>query len=565
MLSHMPRLRITFVRRLIAWCGAVLVLMPGPAAAQPAGTSQLIVFIQGIRLGELESTVQRTAEGWTISSTGRLSPPMDLVTRRMVIRYGPDWSPLGMDVDAVSQGLPTALRTTVNGTTATSEVTERGQTIPKTDTISPGALLLPNLYFASFEALALQLSTMTDDTARFPGYIVPQGEIPVDARRLESESIQTTQASLRVRRFAVLFGNPGRPLDTEVWIDDQGRLVRFSVVAQGLIVVRDDLSSVSARRQNITRAGDETVHMSGNGFNLVGTLSRPAGSPDAKGRYPAVIMVGGAGATDRDETVAGIPIFGEIAGQLADAGYLVVRYDKRGVGQSGGRSESATLADYADDVLAVVRYLTKRKDVDDRRIALFGHGEGAWIALLAASREQDIAALVLAAAPAVPGSELVLEQQQTGLARSSLSDEEKQARVALQRRVNAALLGQGDWTGVPDDARRQADTPWFHSFLAFEPAKAASRARQPILIVQGELDTQVLPHHADRLAEVARARKKTASDAVQVAKLPGVNHLLVPARTGDVGEYASLEDRHVSPEVASAVVAFLKDWMKAKG
>jgi uncharacterized protein len=563
MLSHMSRVGMTLVQRLVLWCGAAVALA-APAEAQPAVRSQLIVFIQGTRLGDLESTVQRTTEGWTISSSGRLSPPLDLVTRRMVIRYGPDWAPLGMDIDAVSRGAATSLRTTVNGTIATTDVTERGQTIPKTDTISPRALLLPNMYFASFEALALQLSTMTGDSARFPGYIVPQGEIPIDAKRLESEIIQTPQASLRVRRFAVLFANPGRPLDTEVWIDDEGRLLRFSVVAQGLVVVREDVSSVSTRRQNITRAGDETVQMAGNGFNLVGTVSRPAGTPDAKGRFPAVIMVGGSSQTDRDETVAGIPVFGEIAGQLADAGYLVVRYDKRGVGQSGGRPESATLVDYADDVLAVFRFLRERKDVADQRIALFGHGEGAWIALLAASREKEIAALVLAGAPAVPGSELVLEQQQTALAQTSLSPEEKQARVALQRQVNAAVLGQRDWTGVSEDAHRQADTPWFRSFLAFEPARVVSRVRQPMLIVQGELDKQVLPHHADKLGELARARKKTSADAVRVVKVPGVNHLLVPARIGEVNEYASLEDRHVSQEVGAAVVAFLKEKMKAR-
>ena len=559
MLSLMSRIRSHTIRLAIACGWLALAFLPGSADAQPASTSQLTVFIQGTRLGELESTVQRTSEGWTISSTGRLSPPLDVVTRRMVITYGPDWTPLGVDIDAVTRGVATTIRTTVSGTTATSEVTERGQTIPKTDTISPRALLLPNLYFASFEALALQLSAMTGDSARFPAYIAPQAEIQVNATRLESETIQTTQTSLRVRRFAVTFANPGRPLASEVWIDDTGRLLRFSVVAQGLIIVRDDLSSVSTRRLNITRAGDETVHLPGNGFNLAGTLSKPAGNPDAKGRYPAVIMVAGSGVTDRDETVAGIPIFGSIAGQLADAGHLVVRYDKRGVGQSGGRQESATLADYADDVLAVFKFLSKRKDVDDRRIALVGHSEGTWVALTAASREKQIAALVLANAPSGPGSELVLEQQQTLLAKSSLSDEEKQARVALQRRVQAAVLGQGDWTDVPEDARRQADTPWFRSFLMFEPASVMRRVRQPILIVQGELDKQVLPHHADKLADLARARKKAPAGAVTVVKLPGINHLLVPAQTGDVGEYASLSDRQVSPEVASAVVAFLKE------
>ena len=87
---------------------------------------------------------------------------------------------------------------------------------------------------------------------------------------------------------------------------------------------------------------------------------------------PALVLVGGSGPTDRDETVAGIPIFAELARALADAGYMVVRYDKRGVGQSGGRAESATLADYAEDLRAVLKYVSERKDVDRRRLAVAG-------------------------------------------------------------------------------------------------------------------------------------------------------------------------------------------------
>jgi fermentation-respiration switch protein FrsA (DUF1100 family) len=82
--------------------------------------------------------------------------------------------------------------------------------------------------------------------------------------------------------------------------------------------------------------------------------------------------------------------------------------------------------------------------------------------------------------------------------------------------------------------------------------------RQPVLIVQGELDTQVQPYHADKLAEFARARKGDKV-AVEVVKVPGVNHLLVPAKTGDVSEYGTLgPDAQVSPQVTSAIVAFLK-------
>ena len=562
MLSHMPHALIhSRLWRALAVSCAVFGFMAGAAGAQPAASSQLIVYLNGTRLGQAESTVQHTPEGWTITSTGRLSPPFDLVTRRLSIRYGPDWTPLDLEVDAVSRGSVLTIRTTVTGPNAVSDVTQLGQTIQKSDAISPRTVLLPNMFFPAFEALALQLSALQADSARLTAYVVPEAEIQLLVSRIGQETIETPQHSLQARRFAVTFMNPGKPLESEVWVDESGRLLRFAVVSQGLAVVREDVSSVTARRQNITRAGDETVRIPANGFNLIGTLSKPAGNPDVNGRYPAVIMVAGSGPTDRDETVAGIPIFGQVAGMLADAGFAVLRYDKRGVGQSGGRAESATLTDYAEDVQAVRRFLSKRKDIEDSRIAVFGHSEGAAVALIAASRNKDIAAVVLAAGVSGPGAELVLQQQLTLLNTSTLSDEEKQSRIALQKRVQAAVLGQGDWKDVPEDIRRQADTPWFRSFLAFDPAAVIPHVRQPILIVHGELDKQVPPQHADKLAELARARKKVPAESVKVVKLPGVNHLLVPAETGEVTENGNLTGRSVSPELGAATVAFLKAQM----
>ena len=105
------------------------------------------------------------------------------------------------------------------------------------------------------------------------------------------------------------------------------------------------------------------------------------------------------------------------------------------------------------------------------------------------------------------------------------------------------------------DVRNAADTPWFRSFLAFDPARVMRDVRQPVLVVQGELDTQVAPHHADRLADLARSRNRKVP--VDVARIPQVNHLLVPAATGEISEYPSLRDKTVSP-VATAAIA---TWM----
>ena len=93
------------------------------------------------------------------------------------------------------------------------------------------------------------------------------------------------------------------------------------------------------------------------------------------------------------------------------------------------------------------------------------------------------------------------------LSKMPIDDAQRAEKVALQEKINTAVIKGTGWDDIPEPARRAADTPWFYSFLTFDPEKAMNDTRQPVLIVQGELDTQVQPHHADKLAEFARARK----------------------------------------------------------
>ena len=155
---------------------------------------------------------------------------------------------------------------------------------------------------------------------------------------------------------------------------------------------------MSSRSVTISRPNDEQVSIPSNGFSLAGTLSRPA---QASGGARCRPWCSSAAAARPIATslAFGIPILGQIAGALADAGFIVVRYDKRGIGQSGGRAEAATLADYAEDVRAAVKMLADRKDVDPKRIAVIGHSEGGLVALMAAAKEKRIAAVGLMATP----------------------------------------------------------------------------------------------------------------------------------------------------------------------
>ena len=189
------------------------------------------------------------------------------------------------------------------------------------------------------------------------------------------------------------------------------------------------------------------------------------------------------------------------------------------------------------------------------RIAVVGHSEGAWVALLAAARERRIAAVTSIAGPSTTGAELILAQQQQSLDLMTLTPQEREQKIALQKQIQAAVVTGKGWENIPRDQRRAADTPWFQSLLTFDPAKVLKDVRQPLLFVHGELDEQVPVAHVDRLADIAR--KESDSKSVEVVVVRGVNHLLVPATTGEVSEYAALTDRNVSKDVSGAVTAWL--------
>jgi len=529
---------------------------PQRPAAGTVPSSSFTIFLRAVRAGSEQISLERTAEGWTISSSGQIGAPVELLSKQVEVRYTADWKPLSLKIDGTLRGQPLKVQTEVTGETAHSTITQGGQSGERTDTIGADAVILPSPFFGPFEALSQRLKS-AEAGSTIAAYML-QTAIRIEVGASSDETIQTASQLIHARRTSIKILTPGGPVDADIWGNETGRLLRVSIPAQDLEAVREDVASVAARRVTVSRGGDEQIRIPANGFSLAGTISRPLPGDDGGARraLPAVILVGGSGPTDRDETVFNIPIFGQLGGALADAGFLVLRYDKRGIGQSGGRVESATLADYADDLRAAVKFLGDRKDVDHKHLAVLGHSEGGAVAMLAAAHEKKIAALVLISAIGVTGAQLNLAQVTHALNRSNKPEAERQATIELQRQIqNAVLTGKG-WEGIPLPLRRQADIPWFHSFLSFDPAKLMADVKQPLLVVQGLLDTQVQPSNADRLETLAGVRKKAGP--VEVVKVPGINHLLVPATTGEADEYATLKDRQVSPVVGDAVALWLK-------
>jgi dienelactone hydrolase len=534
--------------------------LPGFATAQPQAASTpatgYLVFLRGTPLGRELVTFSRDQSGISIVTQGRMLAPLNVTVRRAEFKYSADWTPATFALDATVDGSVLQLNTTFASGRATTDGTSPQGPVSVTSNVSPKTLIHSNGVFGSYIALARRLVENSEEGAEFRVYVVPQMEIAARVKAIHRERIQVGTTVIDVRRFELIYVNPSGEIAINVTATDEGGLVRVNIPSDALDIIRDDVASATSRTQIYSNPGDEAVIIPAVGFNLGATLTRPAKSATTPARLPAVILLAASGIGDRDGVMQGVPVLAQMAGALADAGMIAVRYDKRGNGQSGGRAESATISDAAEDVRAIGRWLEKRPDVDPKRIAVAGHGEGSWVGLLAASREKRIAAVVSIAGSATNGAEVMLEQQRLSLDQLGLPAEERDKRIALQQQIQSAVLTGKGWDTVPPPLRKEADTPWFQSLLLFDPAKTLDDVRQPMLFVHGGLDRQVPVEHADRLADVAR--KESKSKSVEVVVVRGVNHLMVPATTGDIREYGTLTDRNVSKDVTMAIGEWLK-------
>ena len=525
---------------------------PAAAPAAPASVGYT-VFVRGTPIGHQDVTVRSDAQGLVISGQGQIAAPINVIARRVELRYRPNLDPQSLAVEARIGEAEVTLNTTFDNGAAVSKGMQGTMPIEATDMVAPLTVLLPNVFFGSHAVLARRLAGEAPGR-EFRAFVGPGAgsQVAFRLRSEKSEQMQFGTSTFDVHHYELMFDNSGTPLELHLYSDFAGALVRVTIPAQGIDFVRDDIAGSMSRTRVTSNPGDEAVMIPAAGFNLGATITHPA---NAAGRAPAVILIGGTGSDDRDGTAFNVPVLANVAGAVSRAGFLAVRYDKRGYGQSGGRRESATITDLAEDVRAILKWVSDRKDVDSKRIAVIGHAEGAWVAMLAAARDKRITALICIDAPSTTGADLALEQQQHTLDRLKASPTERAQKIDLQKKVQAAVLTGKGWETVPADLRKQADTPWTHSVLSFDPARVIEDVRQPMLFIHAELDRQIPVSHVERLVDLAR--KESKSKTVDVVTVRGVNHLLVPAITGETDEYATLQDLNVSTDVTTAVTNWL--------
>ncbi|MGW4120430.1 alpha/beta hydrolase family protein [Nocardia sp. NPDC004711] len=309
----------------------------------------------------------------------------------------------------------------------------------------------------------------------------------------------------------------------------------------------------------------EDVSFPSGDITIAGTLTEPS----TGGPFPTVVLINGSGANDRNEELLGHKPFLLLADTLTRAGYAVLRTDKRGVGKTGGHLDTSSYQDLTDDIGAGMAFLHGRPEIDAKRIGLLGHSEGGYLAPLYTMRpDSGVAFVIMMAGPAVPGSDVLVEQNRLILTAQGATAEQIDQQVAFNSTLST-LLRSGDLEAAKTYVRQHNDslpadkklsdaqigelvTPYMAALVGYDPAPALSALRVPVLAFYGSKDLQV---PAAQNAGPARTLLAADPDAT-VHVFDGLDHLMQPADKGTPDEYAKIETT-IDPQV----LTFVTDWL----
>ena len=297
---------------------------------------------------------------------------------------------------------------------------------------------------------------------------------------------------------------------------------------------------------------------------LAGTLTLPS----KEGNYPAVILITGSGAQNRDAEFFGHKPFLVISDYLTKNGVAVLRYDDRGFGQSTGDFISATPLDFASDVESAISYLKTRKEINKNKIGLVGHSEGGIVAPIVASSSEDVNFIVLLAGLGIQGNKALMQQSEFNLKTSGASESEIQETKEINAGIAEIFAKHQNTEGLKVDITKYIQknvkaiptylkptgitkeqflagqiefisSPSYQFIWTYDPAPTLEKVSCPVLALNGEKDLQVLPK--ENLEAISNALKKGNNENVTIKELPNLNHFFQESKTGSPVEYASIE------------------------
>ena len=274
----------------------------------------------------------------------------------------------------------------------------------------------------------------------------------------------------------------------------------------------------------------------------------------------------GTGKTDRNgnEKNFKTDMYKNLANLFTEFGFVSVRYDKRGTYQTEGSYNTAGLSDLIDDAISVIHYTKSLSYVDETKLIICGHSEGAMIATLLSAKE-DTAGLLLWGGAAICMKDALLYQNYLAaeefakkkgllgmLLRSPTSQEKTDAKVeAMFQKCVSAEKDRVFFGGAMLNAK------WIKehaSHCSDDYVALLKQYGKPILSITGTADISTDYRRLSVLEEIPNAESFTPQN---------VNHIL--REIDDDNSVMTIKKQYgrvaVQP-LHSATERCIKDWLK---
>lgn len=363
--------------------------------------------------------------------------------------------------------------------------------------------------------------------------------VPLGLSLRERRAVQVGDETVQARRYFAWTGGHGYTL----WVDLEGRLLSLSGLLEvGIASVHGFSPPAPLIAEPPPGVVVEPLTVRRPDLVLRGRRDRPEGQAP---RGTVLLLHGsGPGTRDGDYGPVRAGVFRQLSAALVARGWEVLRYDKRGIGESQPEGEavvrSATLADLTADAAAW-------QELGGPCQILVGHSEGAYIAVERAVQDPRVTGVILLAGPARRVDAVMRDQLRLVLSAQGAQEDE----IALASRGQRAWLSglsRADRDGAEGgDILRQ----WMRSHVAHDQEAAIAALSVPLLAIYGEDDLQVPPG-----PEVERLRALLGEQA-EVRVLPGLDHMLAATQAPlGLGAYAD-PDRLLDARVIATVL----DWL----
>ena len=310
------------------------------------------------------------------------------------------------------------------------------------------------------------------------------------------------------------------------------------MLSEGMDSESKEMRDYTVGKYNIK---EKEVNIPTEGGSLAGTLTIPEG---IEGPVKGVILVAGSGPTDRDGNNPLIPAeintLKEIAHYLSSKGIVTLRYDKRGIKGSSDLIKGGTPSfdKYKIDVINAVKYFKELSSVDEKKVFVLGHSEGATLATMAAVELESLNGVLLISGSGNTFAKTIRNQIRT-IGEAYAQQGQVEVKEELMRALNDLFKAiredkQFDINNydIPDKLQSTylslIKQPEFaKSWLDVDPVKLLEKTDIPVSIIQGTNDSRLTLEDAKKLASAVPETR------LDYHMIEGVNHYLKKAQPGN--------------------------------